>query len=127
MDGFKRNNAEGLRDRCLNLMSHHTLARGDNARHVELADLHSVVLENEGFSRCLALVVVLLNGKTNQHGHLDMAWPGAFGTKTGEPARLVPCRSTFSISGSLMFSIQAILYRSFHRQISSLGGRVPAQ
>ncbi|ETP52789.1 hypothetical protein F442_02247, partial [Phytophthora nicotianae P10297] len=55
---------------------------------LELADLHSIPLENEGYNPCRALVMVMGQGKTNQLGRvevvkqkptsvavLDLGWP----------------------------------------------------
>lgn len=46
---------------------------GDNARRLELPDLHHVVVDNEGFSRCIAVVAILDNRKMNQNGRLEYA------------------------------------------------------
>ncbi|KAJ8537451.1 hypothetical protein ON010_g13147 [Phytophthora cinnamomi] len=45
--------------------------RGESARMLELADLHSILLENEGYSPGRALVMVMRQGKTNQVGRIE--------------------------------------------------------
>ena len=57
--GLERNSPAGLRDRCLDRLSYYGLLRGANARTLELPDLHSVQLKNEGFPPCTALVWIL--------------------------------------------------------------------
>ncbi|KAK9334405.1 hypothetical protein V1521DRAFT_458005 [Lipomyces starkeyi] len=49
------------------------LLRGNNRREIELADLYLLPLENEGPTKCKVLVILLCNGKTNQHGRVDHA------------------------------------------------------
>ncbi|KAE8181731.1 hypothetical protein CF336_g8816, partial [Tilletia laevis] len=66
-----RNSEIGLRDRLAFLISHYALLRGDNARKLELADLHHLELEGEGPSSCFAVVLLLANGKTNQAGRVE--------------------------------------------------------
>ncbi|ETI55557.1 hypothetical protein F443_01771 [Phytophthora nicotianae P1569] len=39
---------------------------------LELADLHSIMLENEGYSPCRAIVMVMRQGKTNQVGRIEV-------------------------------------------------------
>ena len=50
------------------LFAHHTLVRGENRRAAELADLFCLTLANEGPTECPAMVMLMDNGKTNQHG-----------------------------------------------------------
>ncbi|CAD6890814.1 unnamed protein product [Tilletia laevis] len=66
-----RNNETGLRDRLAFLISHYALLRGENARNLELADLHHLDLEGEGPSDCFAVVLLLANGKANQAGRVE--------------------------------------------------------
>lgn len=47
--------------------------RGHNTRSMELLDLHCVELNNEGPSKCLAVVILLDNGKPNQSGRVETA------------------------------------------------------
>ncbi|KAI3633127.1 hypothetical protein MIR68_009202 [Amoeboaphelidium protococcarum] len=56
----------GLRDRFMFLMAHYCLLRGESLRALELADLYAIKLENEGFTECWALLVLMCQGKTNQ-------------------------------------------------------------
>ncbi|KAE8225065.1 hypothetical protein CF319_g2131 [Tilletia indica] len=68
---IQRNSEVGLRDRLAFLISHFALLRGENARNLELADLHHLQLEGEGPSSCFAVVLLLANGKTNQAGRVE--------------------------------------------------------
>jgi hypothetical protein len=52
-----------LRDRLAFLLCHHGLLRGQDVRELELADLVPVELSNEGPSRCIALVLMLHQGR----------------------------------------------------------------
>ncbi|KAG2776784.1 hypothetical protein PC116_g7881 [Phytophthora cactorum] len=60
-----------LRNMLAFLLCHYALMRGK----MELADIHSVNLENEGYSPCRAVVLVMRQGKTNQVGRIEV---GAF-------------------------------------------------
>ncbi|KAI8820298.1 uncharacterized protein EV422DRAFT_485556, partial [Fimicolochytrium jonesii] len=62
-----------LRNNVAFLLSHYALLRGELARQAELADLHSVTLEHEGFTDCKALVLVLRQGKTNPFGRIEVS------------------------------------------------------
>ena len=64
-----------LRSLCAFFVSHYALLRGETVRNLDLADMHSVLLENEGFSVCNALVFVVRQGKTNQFARTEF---GAF-------------------------------------------------
>ena len=55
-----------LRNLTAFLLSNFAILRGENARAMELPDMHSISLSNEGPSDCHALVLVLRQGKTNQ-------------------------------------------------------------
>ncbi|KAE8183507.1 hypothetical protein CF328_g8161 [Tilletia controversa] len=68
---IQRDSETGLRDRLAFLISHYALLRGDNARKLELADLHHLDLAGEGPSPCFAVVLLLANGKTNQAGRVE--------------------------------------------------------
>jgi hypothetical protein len=61
-----------LRNLLAFLLSHFALMRGESARRMELADLHSILLENEGYSDCRALVMIMSQGKTNQVGRFEV-------------------------------------------------------
>ena len=54
-------------------LSHYAVLRGESARGMELPDLHSIRLDNEGFSECHALVLVMRNGRTNHFGRIEMS------------------------------------------------------
>ena len=81
-EGLQRNSVEGLRDRTMAMVSHYGLLRGENVRGMQLPDVHSLTLENEGPTRCEALVILLLNGKTNQEGRTEFM--GAIRNKSWE-------------------------------------------
>ena len=49
-----------LRDALAFLLCHSGILRGESARDMQLPDLHSIELPNEGLSRCDALIMVLL-------------------------------------------------------------------
>ncbi|GHJ89143.1 hypothetical protein NliqN6_5545, partial [Naganishia liquefaciens] len=69
-EGLKRNTAEGLRDRTMNALSHYGLLRGEDARGIQLPDVQHLPLEHrEGPTPCDVMVVLLLDGKTNQYGN----------------------------------------------------------
>ncbi|KAK9486867.1 hypothetical protein V1527DRAFT_481567 [Lipomyces starkeyi] len=55
------------------LLGYYLLLRGNNRREIKLADLYLLPLENEGPTKCKVLVILLCNGKTNQHGQVDHA------------------------------------------------------
>ena len=59
------------RGRVCFLLSHFGLLRGENARDLELADMFSQVLDGEGYSECVALVLLIQHGKTNNFGKLQ--------------------------------------------------------
>lgn len=71
--GYERNSSEGLRDGAMYLLSHYGMLRGHNVRDIELPDMWTMELEEEGHSPCFPLVVTLLNGKTNHDGRLELA------------------------------------------------------
>jgi hypothetical protein len=60
-----------IRDQTCFLLSHFNLLCSESLRIVELPDLFSILLENEGISECHAVVMVLNQGKTNQFGKLE--------------------------------------------------------
>jgi hypothetical protein len=70
-----RDFGQNLRNLCAFFLSHYALLRGETVRNLDLADMHSVQLENEGFSICHAVVFVVRQGKTNQFGRSEF---GAF-------------------------------------------------
>jgi hypothetical protein len=68
-EGFDRNSPQALRDRTMSALSHFGLLRGENTRGIQLPDLQFLSLdEQEGPSLCDVMVILLLNGKTNQEG-----------------------------------------------------------
>lgn len=55
------------------LFSHNMLLRGESRRTVELPDLFTIELLNEGPTPCWPMVMIMDNGKTNQVGRLEYA------------------------------------------------------
>ncbi|CEG77864.1 hypothetical protein RMATCC62417_12547 [Rhizopus microsporus] len=47
------------------------LCRSQTALRMQFADLFSLVLENQGVSKCMALVAAITFGKTNQHDKIE--------------------------------------------------------
>ena len=68
-----KNTSESVRELAMLRLSFGGVLRGHQLREGDYADFHSVVLENMGYSRCVALVFVLDHGKTDQSGRLKMA------------------------------------------------------
>jgi len=52
-----------IRNRLMFLLPHFTLCHGENVRALQLADLFSIKLDNEGYSTCSAVVAVMSQGK----------------------------------------------------------------
>lgn len=53
------------------LLAHTLLLRGEVRRKVQMADLFTLTLDNEGPTPCHAMVVLIDNGKTNQDGRRE--------------------------------------------------------
>jgi Centromere DNA-binding protein complex CBF3 subunit, domain 2 len=47
------------------------LLRGESQRHAELANLFMISLKNEGLTPCLAMILIMSNGKMNPYGRLE--------------------------------------------------------
>ena len=60
-----------LRNRLDFLLGHAILGRGESKRMLELPDLFSLECEGEGPTKCIAVVMTMNRGKTNQHGKLE--------------------------------------------------------
>jgi len=57
------------------LLCHNCLLRGEDVRALDLANLYSITLENEGHGTCVALLMSLRQGKTNKFGRVEIgAW-----------------------------------------------------
>ncbi|ORE06222.1 hypothetical protein BCV72DRAFT_329203 [Rhizopus microsporus var. microsporus] len=67
----KKNDPLGFKDRLCFLISHAMLCRSQTALGMQLADLLSLVLEDQGIPECIALVATITFGKTNQHGKIE--------------------------------------------------------
>jgi hypothetical protein len=69
-EGLERNSTEGLRDRTMAAVSHYGLLRGEDARGIQLPDIQYLPMEHrEGPTPCDIMVILLLDGKTNQGGN----------------------------------------------------------
>ena len=66
-----RGTEEGLRDLTAFLLSHFLFMRGDDVRVIDFADMSSIILENEGHGRCVAVQITLREGKTNRVGRAE--------------------------------------------------------
>jgi hypothetical protein len=64
-----------IRNRLIFLLPHFSLCRGENVRSLQLPDLFYLKLDNEGYSICYAIVLVMSQGKKNQFGRKEV---GAF-------------------------------------------------
>jgi hypothetical protein len=53
------------------LFSHNMLLRGESRRLVELPDLFTIPLSNEGPTPCSPMIMIMNNGKINQFGRLE--------------------------------------------------------
>ena len=60
-----------LRTRLDFLLDHFFCTRSEDRRHMELCDMFTIPLEQEGTQRCSAMVITMSNGKTNKHGALN--------------------------------------------------------
>lgn len=68
---FSRNTSEGIRDRMSMSMCVMNILRGESMRELELPDLFTMLLENEGSKPCYAFVMIMRQGKTNQFNKLE--------------------------------------------------------
>jgi hypothetical protein len=60
-----RNLGVSMRNRLAFLLCHFNLLRGESARALEFADSFFLTIEDEGFSKCEALITIMMHGKTN--------------------------------------------------------------
>ena len=71
-EGLTRNSVEGLRDRTMPALSHYGLLRGEDVRGIQLPDVQHLPMDHrEGPTQCDILVILLLDGKTNQGGNVQ--------------------------------------------------------
>jgi hypothetical protein len=89
-----RDFGQNLRNLCAFLVSHYALLRGETVRNLDLADMHSVLLENEGFSVCNALVFVVRQGKRINSAVLNLGL--LFAAKISEFAQWEHAHSIYS-------------------------------
>ena len=59
-----------FRTSCVFLLAHNMLLRGENRRHLQLADLSSLELKNEGTIPCMATVLLMDDRETKLFGRL---------------------------------------------------------
>lgn len=69
---FGQRSVKDLRNALSFLLSHYSLLRGESARETEFPDLQTVNLEGDGSGRCLEMVLVMRQGKTNRFGKLEI-------------------------------------------------------
>lgn len=62
---MERNTEVGLRDAGSFLLSHYALLRSHYARELELSDMHSLLMPQEGYTDCHALLLIMRKGKPN--------------------------------------------------------------
>lgn len=68
--GLVKNTPQGLRDRTMAALSHYGLLRGEDARGIQLPDVQHLPMDHrEGPTACDIMVILLLDGKTNQKGN----------------------------------------------------------
>ncbi|OWZ04467.1 LOW QUALITY PROTEIN: hypothetical protein PHMEG_00023620, partial [Phytophthora megakarya] len=65
------NDGDALCDRADFFLGHALLARGETRRFIELPDMLSLELPDEGPQLCTPLVILMNRGKTNQHGRIE--------------------------------------------------------
>lgn len=70
---MERNTETGLRDAASFRLSHYALLCGHYARELELSDMHSLLMPQEGYTHCHALLLIMRRGKTNQFGRLEIS------------------------------------------------------
>ncbi|DBA00966.1 TPA: LOW QUALITY PROTEIN: hypothetical protein N0F65_006227 [Lagenidium giganteum] len=83
---------DSLRDRMAHLFAIHVCCK--SARNLELADMFGVLLENEGYSECRALVYIINQGKTNKFSRVEFG--SLFATKIRRYVLVVPWKYIFS-------------------------------
>lgn len=69
---MERNTEVGLRDAGSFLLSHYALLRSHYARKLELSDMHSLLMPQEGYTDCHALLLIMRKGKANQFSRLEI-------------------------------------------------------
>ena len=101
--------------------------RGHHDREADFADLHSVTLEDMGYSRCVPLVLVLDHGKTKQNGLLEMA--GLIRPKNFLTCPLSRCTSSNGAfpSFSVRFRVCGFRFTFYHFRLSQPQPRLPAR
>lgn len=67
----ERNDITGCRDRLCFLLGHAILGRSQTTLGIQLADLFHLELDAQGVTKCIALVITISFGKTNQHGKIE--------------------------------------------------------
>lgn len=86
-EGLDRNSPEGLRDRLMAALSHYGILRGEDARGIQLPDIQHLPMDHrEGPTICDIMVILLMEGKTNQEGKTQYC--GAMRNKAWEACPL---------------------------------------
>lgn len=69
-EGVTHNSLEGLGGRTMAALPHHGLLRGKDGRGIQLLEVQHLPMDyREGPAQCEILVILLLDGKTNQDGN----------------------------------------------------------
>jgi hypothetical protein len=69
---FEQNKPVAMRNRLMFLLSHYTVSRGENIRAIQLADMFALELDDEGYSACFTVALVMGQGKRNQFGRKEV-------------------------------------------------------
>jgi hypothetical protein len=69
---LSKNSTASLKYRAMFLLTHFCLLRGESVRRLDLADMFLLELENEGYTDCKALTIIMDQGKTNQFGKKEL-------------------------------------------------------
>ena len=69
---FEQNKPVAMRNCLMFLLSHYTVSRGENIRAIQLADMFALELDDEGYSACFNVALVMGQGKRNQFGRKEV-------------------------------------------------------
>ncbi len=69
---FEQNKPVAMRNRLMFLLAHFSVCRGENVRALQLADMFTLELEEEGYSFCFTVALVMGQGKRNQYGRKEV-------------------------------------------------------
>ncbi|KAF1334759.1 Short-chain dehydrogenase, partial [Globisporangium splendens] len=68
---LKQSTGQASRERVDFLLGHALLARGETRRFIQLPDMLTLSLPDEGSQPCTPLVIIMNRGKSNQHGRIE--------------------------------------------------------